>query len=549
MSTELGKAYVQIVPTAKGIQASLENELGGVAESAGKSAGGRFTSGLGKFFGGAGKVALAGAVAGISAAAAGVASLGKRAVESYADFQQLSGGIETLYGDDAQAVMKSASAAFKTAGLSANEYMETAIQSSASLISSLGGDTKAASQLMDMSITDMADNVNKMGTSMEAVQNAYRGFSRGNFTMLDNLALGYAGTKEGMEKLLADAQAISGVKYDISSYADMVNAIHVVQSEMGITGTTAKEASETISGSLGSMKSAWQNLLTGIANGDADVAGLTTQFAGSIKTVAHNLIPVVKEALTGLSTLVKELAPVLADELPELIQDVLPSLISAAVTLAVTLGTALAENAPTIIATLAQAIGNNAPQLVGGAVHLIGALVSGLIQSLPSILTAGAQLVVALLEEVGKGVVQLISAGGNLVRGLWEGISGAAAWLWQQISGWLGGIWDGIKEFFGIASPSKEMAWAGGMLAEGLAEGIGASADDAISAAARMNEGVMSAVAGGSVGMTASTGVEVQHTGTIRVEGVNSAGELVAVTDILYDQIVARLRQEVRYAG
>ena len=501
MATELGKAYVQIVPTAKGIQASLESELGGVAESAGKSAGGRFTSGLGKFFGGAGKVALAGAFAGLSAAAAGVASLGRSAVEAYADFQQLEGGIETLYGDDAQAVMKSASAAFQTAGLSANEYMETAIASSASLISSLGGDTKAASQLMDMSITDMADNVNKMGTSMEALQNAYRGFSRGNFTMLDNLALGYAGTKEGMQQLLADAQAISGVQYDISSYADMVNAIHVVQTEMGITGTTAKEASETISGSIGSMKSAWQNLLTGVANGDANVGALTSQFAGSVKTVAKNLVPVVKTALTGLGTLVKELAPVLADELPLLIQDVLPSLISAAVTLATSLGTALAENAPMIVSTLASSIGSNAPALVSGAIHLIGALVSGLIQSLPSILTAGAQLVAALLEEVGKGVFELIGAGGELVRGLWAGISGAASWLWQQISGWLGGLWDQIKEFFGIASPSKEMAWAGEMLAEGLAEGIGASADDAISAAARMNEGGMSAVTGGSVGM------------------------------------------------
>ena len=548
MATELAKAYVQIIPTAKGIKAALENELGGAADSAGKSAGGKFAAGFGKLLGGAGKVAVAGLAAGVTAAGAAVGALGKQAVSAYADFEQLSGGIETLFGKDAPSVMANASAAFETAGMSANDYMDTAIQSAAALTASLGGDTKAAAKLMDVSITDMADNVNKMGTSMEAVQNAYRGFSRGNFTMLDNLALGFSGTREGMQQLLDKAQEVSGIKYDISSYADIVNAIHVVQEEMGITGTTAAEASGTIAGSISSMQSAWQNLLTGVANGDADVAGLTQKFAGSLKTVAKNLIPVVKTALSGLATLVTELAPELAAELPALIQDVLPSLITAAVTLATALGTALAENAPLIIGTLATSIGNNAPQLAAGAVQLVGALARGLLQALPSILTAGFQLVAALLGEIGKGFFELLGAGANLVRGLWQGISGAADWLWQQISGWLSGIWAGIKEFFGIASPSKEMAWAGEMLAEGLAGGIDASADDAVAAASRMNAGIRDAITGADTMMGASSAVEVRHTGTIRVEGVNSAGELVAVTDILYDQIVARLRQEVRYA-
>lgn len=548
MATELAKAYVQIVPTAKGIKAALENELGGAADSAGKSAGGKFAAGFGKLLGGAGKVAVAGLAAGVTAAGTAVGALGKQAVSAYADFEQLSGGIETLFGKDAPSVMANASAAFETAGMSANDYMDTAIQSAAALTASLGGDTKAAAKLMDVSITDMADNVNKMGTSMEAVQNAYRGFSRGNFTMLDNLALGFSGTREGMQQLLDKAQEVSGIKYDISSYADIVNAIHVVQEEMGITGTTAAEASGTIAGSISSMQSAWQNLLTGVANGDADVAGLTQKFAGSLKTVAKNLIPVVKTALSGLATLVTELAPELAAELPALIQDVLPSLITAAVTLATALGTALAENAPLIIGTLATSIGNNAPQLAAGAVQLVGALARGLLQALPSILTAGFQLVAALLGEIGKGFFELLGAGANLVRGLWQGISGAADWLWQQISGWLSGIWAGIKEFFGIASPSKEMAWAGEMLAEGLAGGIDASADDAVAAASRMNAGIRDAITGANTMMGASSAVEVRHSGSIRVEGVNSAGELVAVTDILYDQIVARLRQEVRYA-
>lgn len=539
---ELGKAYVQIIPSAEGIKGKLTEALGGESEAAGKAGGSRF----GKAFGGALKVAGAG----VAAAAAGIGAIGKQAVEAYADFEQLEGGIETLFGSDAQTVMKSAAGAFRTAGMSANDYMETAIQSSASLIASLGGDTQKAASLMDLSITDMADNVNKMGTSMEAVQNAYRGFSRGNFTMLDNLALGFAGTKEGMQQLLDRATELSGVKYDINSYSDIVQAIHEVQTSMGITGTTAAEASGTIAGSISSMQSAWQNLLTGVANGDADVAGLTQNFAGSLKNVAKNLIPVVKTALTGLATLVTELAPELAAELPALIQDVLPSLITAAVTLATLLGTALAENAPLIIGTLATSIGENAPQLAAGAVQLVGALVRGLLQALPSILTAGFQLVAALLGEIGKGFFELLGAGANLVSGLWEGISGAATWLWEKISGWLGGIWDGIKSFFGIASPSKEMAWAGEMLAEGLAGGIDAAGADAVSAASRMNADVLAAMGGDGFGFSGSAAgsMEIRHTGSIRVEGVNSAGELVAVTDILYDQIVARLRQEVRYA-
>ena len=168
--------------------------------------------------------------------------IGKQAVEAYANYEQLAGGVETLFGDSAQKVLNDANQAFKTAGMSMNEYMETSIQSAASLISSLGGDQAKAAEMMNMSITDMADNVNKMGTTMEGVQNAYRGFSRGNFTMLDNLALGFSGTKEGMQELLDKAREISGFKYDISSYADIVEAIHVVQTEMGITGTTAREA-------------------------------------------------------------------------------------------------------------------------------------------------------------------------------------------------------------------------------------------------------------------------------------------------------------------
>ena len=548
---ELAKAYVQIVPTTQGIKGQLEKAMDGAAGAAGTSAGNAMSGAFGKALGKVGKLAITGAaVAGVAKGVQALTDTTRQAVESFADFEQLSGGIETLFGSSANTVMRNADRAFKSAGMSANEYMETSISSAAALINSLGGDQAAAAKLMDVSITDMADNVNKMGTSMEAVQNAYRGFSRGNFTMLDNLALGFAGTKEGMQELLDKAQELTGVQYDIGSYADIVNAIHAVQTEMGITGTTAQEGAETISGSITTMKAAWQNLLTGIANGNADVSALAGNLTSSLRTVIGNLKPVVKTALKGLTSVIRELAPELAAELPGLVSDLLPDLVAAAVGIAVALGTALAQNAPQIIQSLLTAIVSNAPALLEGGVQLVVSLVSGLIQSIPLILTAGAQLLANLLQEIGKGVMQLVQAGAELVRGLWQGISGAAGWLWGKISGWLSEIWEGIKQFFGVASPSKEMAWMGEMLTEGLANGITASADDAVSAATAMSADVMGAMRadGFSSSITGTAERTLTVTGTVRVEGVNSAGELVAVSDQIYDGLIARLRQEVRYA-
>ena len=208
---------------------------------------------------------MAAALAGASVA---IGKITTDAVNAFADYEQLVGGMETLFKDSAGNALDYAVNAYKTAGLSMNDYMETVTSFSASLIKSLGGDTEKAVSYADMAITDMSDNANKMGSSMESIQNAYQGFAKQNYTMLDNLKLGYGGTKEEMKRLLKDAQAISGVKYDLSSYADVVAAIHVIQTEMGITGTTAKEAASTISGSVSMMKSAWSNMLVAIANED-----------------------------------------------------------------------------------------------------------------------------------------------------------------------------------------------------------------------------------------------------------------------------------------
>ncbi len=233
--------------------------------------------------------------------------LSKAALEGYANFEQLSGGIDTLFGSASDKMMNYAEQAFKTAGMSANEYMETAIGFSAALINSVGGDTERAADLADRAITDMSDNANKMGTTLESLQNAYTGFSRGNFTMLDNLALGFSGTKEGMQELLDKAEELSGIKFDISSYADIVEAIHVVQTEMGITGTTAAEAAGTISGSVATMKSAWENWLTGLGNADADMSGLTDNLIDSVQTVWENIEPTLSQIKTNLMSVFTDL--------------------------------------------------------------------------------------------------------------------------------------------------------------------------------------------------------------------------------------------------
>ena len=292
--------------------------------------------------------------AALTAASVGVAKITKQSLDAYGSYEQLKGGVETLFGDSAQKVLANSEQAFKTAGMSMNEYMETSIQSAAALINSLDGDTAKAADLMDVSITDMADNVNKMGTTMEAVQNAYRGFSRGNFTMLDNLALGFSGTKEGMQQLLDKAKEISGVEFDISSYSDIVQAIHVVQEEMGVSGTTAKEAADTIQGSLLSTQAAWENLVTNLARDDADISGLVDTLVSSIENTASNVIPRLEIILGGIGDLVVRLAPVIGEKLPVLVETIAPSLLTAATTLI----EKLAENLPLMLGSIWTAIRN-----------------------------------------------------------------------------------------------------------------------------------------------------------------------------------------------
>lgn len=411
----------------------------------------RDTQNFGSKIGGALSTAAKIGGAAIAAGIAGATALVKTSVDGYSEFEQLVGGVETLFGGSAQQVLDDASNAFKTAGMSMNDYMETSIQSAAALINSLGGDQAQAAQLMNVSITDMADNVNKMGTSMEAVQNAYRGFSRGNFTMLDNLALGFAGTKEGMQELLDKAQDLSGMEFDISSYSDIVQAIHIVQEEMGIAGTTALEASETISGSASSMSAAWQNLVTGLSDDTADMDKLINDFVDSAVTAADNLVPVIETALTGLGTLVEKLAPIISERLPSFIQTVLPSLISAALSLIngliaalPTILSILTAQAPRIISTIITALTENLPMIIQAGFDLVVSLINGIVSALPELIPMAIELVFAIVDAIIANLPSILDAALQLVIALAQGIIDAIPDLLDRLPELI----DSLLEFF-----------------------------------------------------------------------------------------------------
>ena len=422
--------------------------------------------------------AAKGIAAGFTAAAAGVGAIGTAAVKAYADYEQLVGGVETLFGarstssleeyaaavgksaDKVKAeyemvlqaqdqVMQDASNAYKTAGLSANEYMETATMLAASLNQSSASQLDSAN-LANMAITDMADNANKMGTSMEMIQNAYQGFSKQNYTMLDNLKLGYGGTKTEMERLLADAEKLSGVKYDISSLTDIVEAIHVIQTEQGITGTTAKEAATTIQGSLSMVKASWENLVTGLADSDADVGSLMEQVIVSAETFLSNVIPVVKTALNSIGQTVSEYIPVLAEKIPTMLNDILPGLLQAAANIAA----ALAQQAPAIFQVVVNAIVSTLGE-IGTALAASMPQLSGIFENLVPIVGAlttafVAYKVVTLATAAAQGVLNAVMALNpiGLIVAAIAALVAAFVILWNKSEAfrnfWIG-LWEGIK--------------------------------------------------------------------------------------------------------
>lgn len=373
---------------------------------------------------GASKVAKGFAVVGAAAATAFTA-ISTAAVNSYAEYEQLAGGVETLFKDSSNKLMGYADQAYKTAGVSANEYMSTVTSFSASLLQSLEGDTEKAADYANQAVIDMSDNANKMGTSIEMIQNAYQGFAKQNFTMLDNLKLGYGGTKEEMERLLADAEELSGLEFDISSFADITKAINIIQTEMGITGTTAKEASATIQGSFASMKGAWKNLLTGMADENQNFDVLLENFINSIGMVMQNLLPRISVVLGGVLKLVEGFLP----QIPPLIQQLLPMLIDGTMTLVQGLVsvlpdliTTITDALPDLITTIVQMFPSLIPLLINGTVQLILGIISAIDLIIQPIINVLPYLIISIIEALVQNLPTIIQGLISLTMGIVQAI-------------------------------------------------------------------------------------------------------------------------------
>ena len=414
--------------------------------------------------------------AAIGAVSTGVAAVGTKIVNEYANYEQLVGGVETLFGAQGKSleeyaasvgktvteasaeyskllaaqetVMKNAENAYKTAGMSANDYMETVTSFSASLIQSLGGDTQKAAEYADMAITDMSDNASKMGTDMEMIQNAYNGFAKQNFTMLDNLKLGYGGTKEEMQRLLDKAEELSGIKYDISSYADIVEAIHVIQTEMKIANATAEEAEKTISGSINTLKASFDNLLAGLGNAEADVQGLIDNVAAAFDNVVKNISPVVDNIIAALPSAFAKISDAIGELLPGLLTTVTGSaaeiiltlaggiadnidvIISAATTIFETFVSTAQALIPTLQDVAVELVGglcdfvtNNISDVVQLGLDMINAVCEGIAEALPLLIPAALNAVLQIVDTLANNIDMVVETAGKLLDGLAKGLT------------------------------------------------------------------------------------------------------------------------------
>lgn len=451
--TQLGKAYVQIVPSMQGLASELQRAFGDSMPDGhkfGSSLGGKVVSGFGSTIKKGFALAAKAGIATISAASAGIGAIVKSSASAYADYEQNIGGIETLFKDNADTVVKYASEAYKTAGISANDYMQNVTSFSASLLQGLGGDTAQAAEIANEAMVDMSDNANKMGTDISSIQNAYQGFAKQNYTMLDNLKLGYGGTQSEMARLINDSGVLGdSIKVDEKtvnsvSFDKMIEAIHKVQTELDITGTTSKEAATTVSGSLGSVKAAWANLMSGMGDKNADLKNLIKEMVNTVKTFAKNIMPVIKQALSGVTTLISELAPDIAAELPQLVSDLLPQLIEAgtqifqalvkgisdnigtitqaAITAITTIATALIQNTgplvqalATIITTIAQALPTILPDLTEAIKQQMPLILQAILDSLPAIIECATQIIVTIAETLANNINLIVDGAVKII--------------------------------------------------------------------------------------------------------------------------------------
>ncbi len=483
MATEIGKAYVQIIPSSQGISGSISKILDGEAESAGKSAGTKISSALG----GALKVAAGATAAAVSAATAAVGSLAKAAVSSYANYEQLTGGVDKLFGAASVRVKQYAEEAYKTSGMSANAYMETATSFSASLIDSLGGNTYKAAEMVEVAMKAMSDNVNVFGSDFQSVQNAFQGFAKQNYTMLDNLKLGYGGTKQEMERLIADAneyaESIGQVgDMSIESFADVVRAIELIQEKQHIAGTTAKEAMTTIEGSAAATKAAWENVVTAIGRGEGisdAIKGLTDSIFGqkSGEGLLNQIIPRIEIVMQGIGKFIEQASPFITEKIPALINSVLPSILESAATLIEALASGLIAALPQITKTagdiimqLVDSIVQLLPQILEVGLQIIIELANGIAKALPTLIPKIVDVVVQMAQTLIDNVGPILDAAMALIMGLSDGIFAALPQLLQKMPELVTQLTQALVENAPLLiSVGAQIMWA---LIDGLAQSL-----------------------------------------------------------------------------
>lgn len=462
----------------KGDTKDLENKVEGLKGIIGKGA---------KL----GGVMLGAVATGTTLVGSALTTVTKQAIDAYTDIEQSIGGVETLFKENADAVIENARRAYKTAGVDANTYMQGVTSFSASLLQSLGNDTKKASEVADMAFRDMSDNANKFGTDMQSIENAYQGFAKQQYQLLDNLKLGYGGTKGEMERLLADAEKLTGIQYDISNLSDVYNAIHVIQEELGVTGTTAKESMSTISGSVNSAKMAIRNLISGegsvedvietvtqagtnLANAFIKIAprvaeslvgvinGLMPMLPGLIQTILPVLVSATKDLMVGLAKTFPNIIKTLSPMLPDIIKTLLEGLVEISYALA----ESMPEIVPIVIDGLTEAligICENADTFVEASLALMGGLVQGISIALPTLVQHAPQIIGALAKGLINSLGGIFNVGKNLLEGLWKGISSSKDWIVNKVKGLAKSILNGMKSVLGIHSPSTEFAFLGKM--------------------------------------------------------------------------------------
>lgn len=582
---DLGKAYVQIVPSAEGISGSISKILNNESGDAGKSAGSSLGSNL--------VSTLKGVIV-----AAGIGKIVTEALNAGGALQQSFGGVETIYGEAADAVKNYASEAAK-AGISANTYAEQAVSFGASLKQAFGDDVTSAAEAANQAILDMADNSAKMGTDITSVQNAYQGFAKQNYTMLDNLKLGYGGTKTEMQRLLKDAQELSGVEYNIDNLGDVYEAIHVIQKELGISGVAAEEAESTFTGSFSAMKAAVQNLLANLTLGEDISAPLEALKTTIYNFLFQNLIPMLKNLITSLPTLLggenglvaiavqlcQQLANGIVTALPgilekghELMQSLiqgcnekLPDILNTIITILTDVLNQIALNLPqflmegiqlilSIIMGLMQAL----PQIIASIAEILGNLISTIIEHLPEFLQQGIEMIGQLISGIWEMRADILSVIGDVIKDLWDafintdwielgknilegigtGIKNAVGGLIDTAKSACSNLVGGVKDFFGIASPSKLMAKeVGKFLPEGIAVGIEDNMDSANKAMAKMNSTLTGQVSSSftSNGNLANASGYVQNI-TINSPQQLSASEVARLTKNQTRQLVLNMR-------